>query len=456
MTEQKEPSPDQTQPSISDGGGKRRLSSDDNALAKRPKLTTTNDIGITSAEEHNMNVGDDESKASVQSRGKETANGNLQGNPVLAQHTTSGIAESLYADADGASSVTQTGPLDNVEYGNELANKGELEVNLEDKDVLTWRSQEGNSTRYVLTRYYGTTLLTLSEVAVSMKALFYHIPKGYFQIYLKSLQVRVLDKTPLELKEVSPDTIIQDDDGERRLSSVSADTKRLKLTSTEDFYLKNVTGAEEHNMNVGNDDSVQSQGEERAQKNPKLATSGIAKSLCADADNAANETAMRTSGDIIAHGDELTNMVVEDNLDGKNTTTRQSEGGNNAWYVLTRYYSTLVDLYESSLDDKSSPLSDLFDLSDSEKPPSEDLGLDHFKYRDVDEQMSPNTDDHEPELYKIDNSGEENIPIAGGLKEVMQLLGQKVHEMLRILHIPDITDREMHELTFRVGQTSKL
>ena len=142
-----EPSPDQTLPSLQDGGGKRRFSCNDNALAKRPKLTTTDDIDLTSAEE--------------QSQGQETVNGNLQESPVLAQHTTSGIVKSLYADADGASSVvTQTGPLDNVEYGDELDKKGELEANLDDKDVLTWRSQEGNCTRYVLTRYYAT-LLTL-------------------------------------------------------------------------------------------------------------------------------------------------------------------------------------------------------------------------------------------------------------------------------------------------------
>jgi hypothetical protein len=124
MTEPKEPSPDQTQPSIQDGGGKRRLSSDDNALAKRPKLNTTEDIGVTSAEEHNMNVENDEPKASVQSQGEETANGNLQESPVLAQHPTCGIAKSLYSDTDAALSVTQTGPLDNVEYGDELAKKG--------------------------------------------------------------------------------------------------------------------------------------------------------------------------------------------------------------------------------------------------------------------------------------------------------------------------------------------
>jgi hypothetical protein len=51
------------------------------------------------------------------------------------------------------------------------------------------------------------------------------------------------------------------------------------------------------------------------QKNPELATSGIAKPLYTDADNAAEETAMRTSGDIIAHGDELTNRgELKDNL----------------------------------------------------------------------------------------------------------------------------------------------
>jgi hypothetical protein len=47
---------------------------------------------------------------------------------------------------------------------------------------------------------------------------------------------------------------IQDGDGERCLSSVSIDTKRLKLTTNKDFCLKNVTGAEEHNMNIGNDE----------------------------------------------------------------------------------------------------------------------------------------------------------------------------------------------------------
>ena len=40
-------------------------------------------------------------------------------------------------------------------------------------------------------------------------------------------------------------------------------------------------------------------------------------------------------------------------------------------------------------------------------------------------------------------------------QEVIKLLRQKVHEMLRILHMPDITDRVMHTLTIRVGQTSK-
>ena len=93
------PSPDQTQPSIQDGGGERRLSSDDNVLAKRLKPTTTEGIGlksVSSAEEHNMNVENNEPKASVQSQGEETA----QESPVLAQHTTS------------PSSVTKSGPLD--------------------------------------------------------------------------------------------------------------------------------------------------------------------------------------------------------------------------------------------------------------------------------------------------------------------------------------------------------
>ena len=69
-----EPSPEQTQPSIHDGGGKRRLSRDDNVLAKRPKQTATEGISLknaTNAEEHSMNVESDESKANVQSKGKE-------------------------------------------------------------------------------------------------------------------------------------------------------------------------------------------------------------------------------------------------------------------------------------------------------------------------------------------------------------------------------------------------
>jgi hypothetical protein len=44
------------------------------------------------------------------------------------------------------------------------------------------------------------------------------------------------------------------------------------------------------------------------------------------------KTVMRTSGDIIAHGDELTNIgELKDNLDGKNTQPKQR---NNTWYTV--------------------------------------------------------------------------------------------------------------------------
>jgi hypothetical protein len=107
-----------------------------------------------------MNIGNDELKAGVQSQGED---GNLQESP--AQHTPSGIAKSLYADPDGASSNTKSGPLDSgdiIAHGDELTNIGE--------NTTIWQFQGGNNTRYVLARYYAT-LLTLSEVAVSMKAL---------------------------------------------------------------------------------------------------------------------------------------------------------------------------------------------------------------------------------------------------------------------------------------------
>ena len=40
-------------------------------------------------------------------------------------------------------------------------------------------------------------------------------------------------------------------------------------------------------------------------------------------------------------------------------------------------------------------------------------------------------------------------------KEVIDLLAPKVRGILRILHMPDIKDREMRELIVRLGQTSK-
>ena len=40
-------------------------------------------------------------------------------------------------------------------------------------------------------------------------------------------------------------------------------------------------------------------------------------------------------------------------------------------------------------------------------------------------------------------------------KEVIDLLALKVRGILRILHMPEVDDGEMRELTFRLGQTSK-
>lgn len=41
------------------------------------------------------------------------------------------------------------------------------------------------------------------------------------------------------------------------------------------------------------------------------------------------------------------------------------------------------------------------------------------------------------------------------VNEVIDLLAPNVRGMLRILHMPDVTDHDMRELIFRLGQTSK-
>jgi hypothetical protein len=125
---------DQTQPSVQDSDGKRRASVDDYALGKRLKLTMTEGVGLnlTSAKKHNMNVENNEFKGTDRSQGEETVHRNLQGvyetkqSNTMESFTTGGIAESLHADADGASSITKSGPLENAAEEIAMTNSGDI------------------------------------------------------------------------------------------------------------------------------------------------------------------------------------------------------------------------------------------------------------------------------------------------------------------------------------------
>jgi hypothetical protein len=145
MNAQTEPSSDQTQPSVQDGDGKRRLSVDDNALAKKLKLTTTK-----GAKGHDMNIKSDESQ------GEETVHRNLQ-DVYDHRHET----ESLHADTDGASNITKSRPLDNaakeiaMTTSDGFANMGELEVDSENMN------ENMNNT------WYESSLLSDCESLVS-------------------------------------------------------------------------------------------------------------------------------------------------------------------------------------------------------------------------------------------------------------------------------------------------